>query len=291
MRRGLFGSLCLHGILLLCVLYNLPSLFNFNPPEKPIQVRLVAAPNPKASEASGKPKEVFTQQSAAPAEPPKPQPKPEPVPEKVKPEPKPKPTPKKEAPKVVKKEEKKEPPKKEEKKPEPKKEVAEKKPDIMPEKLDKTKDKKNIVKKEDAKPTPKKPAEDDFLKALSFIEDLKKEQDKKPDPEQPQENAMIAGEKTEETTLTLADQTDIAIIQKHIERNWLKPPGIQGTYEILLELRMSRDGTVDALRVLKSSGQAFFDNSLIRAVRKSEPLPIPADKYDTFKVVELYWNG
>jgi TonB family protein len=60
---------------------------------------------------------------------------------------------------------------------------------------------------------------------------------------------------------------------------------------LLLKLKLNKDGTLSSLEVLESSGSIALDNSLKRAVRKAAPLPIPSDKYDLFKEIELYWNG
>ena len=59
----------------------------------------------------------------------------------------------------------------------------------------------------------------------------------------------------------------------------------------MLKLKLNRDGTLSSMEVVESSGSVSLDNSLKRAVRKAAPLPIPSDKYDTFKEIELYWNG
>tara|TARA_R110000868_G_scaffold190862_1_gene434838 strand:+ start:142216 stop:142977 length:762 start_codon:yes stop_codon:yes gene_type:complete len=242
---------------------------------KAISIKLVAAKNVKKTVAKETPKAVRTQQSAAPKAPPKP---------KEKPKPKPKEKPK--APTIVKEIPKKAPQpakkkievaEKEPKKVEPKKEdIA---PDSRPAKLDKTPDKKNVIQDANKDATPVEDP-DDFLKALSFIEDLKAE-----------ESAMFEGEKTEETTINVAEQAELAVLKKHIERNWYKTPGTKFSNAVLLRLKINRDGTLASLEVIESSGSASLDSSLVRAARKSVPLPIPSDKYDLFKEIDLYWNG
>lgn len=273
MRKGLLISFFLHVFVFFFVMMSVPE--NLFPKEKvqTIAIKLVAAKNVKKTTEKAAPKKVKTQQSAAPKEAPKPKKKPEPkkppkkAPTVVNKVPKKSDKPKKQiqaAEKEVKKEEKK---------------VAEKKPEPRPAKLDKTKDKKNIVQDNSKDATPVEDPED-FLKALSFIEDLKAEQ-----------SAMFEGEETEKTTVNVAEQAELAVLKKHIERNWYKTPGTKFVNPLLLRLKINRDGTLAAMEVVESSGSLSLDNSLKRAVRKAAPLPIPSDKYDIFKEIELYWNG
>ena len=271
MKFGIFLSILFHIVVIVSVIFNLPSLLIPKHEVKAIKVRLVAAKNVKKTTEQEKPKAVNTQQSDAPSAPP------------VKKEPpKPKPEPKKEAPKIVKAPSKKkvavkeevkkaEPPKKQD---EPKKKVEDKRPP----KLDKTKDKKNIIKDDTAEK--RTPEPDDFLKALSFVEDLKADQ-----------SAMFEGEETEETTLNMAEQAEIANIKKHIEKNWYKTPGTTGSESAQIRIKINRDGTLASLNVINYEGSVSFINSLKRAIRRAVPLPIPADKYETFREIDLYWNG
>lgn len=233
---------------------------------------MVTAKNVKKVEKK-KVEKTNTQQSAAPARPEK----------KKKPEIKRKP---KHETKVISQKSKKKTQIKEEKKElAPQKKVEEEKSIARPDKLDKTKNKKNVVKHEEAEKKVAK-QEDDFLKTLDFIKDLEQ-----------QETAQVAHKQADEdsapTTLTSEDYASIAIIKKHIEKNWYRTPGTKNLEElsVYIEIAVNRDGTIDDLQLVKSSGLTFFDNSLLRAVRKSVPLPVPGDRYDVFKVIELHFNG
>ena len=262
MRFGIVWSILVHIILFGIVAIQWPSVLDFNPQQQAVQVKIVSAksnkPTPPKQVKKAEP--VFTQQSTAPAKPPKPQP-----------------LKKNDAPKVAKVEKQ----KIVEEKTKPKKQVEEEKQQKRPEKLDKSKDKKQVVKDEKAKPKPK--TNDDFLKALSFIENLKEDSKEEEIP------AEQAGE--EDAPLLLVDLEAQNRIKKHISNNWLKPSGMVDEPAIAIEVRINRDGSLKSVRVIKSSGLPFFDNSLLRAVRKSEPIPYPADKYKTFKVMEIIWNG
>jgi colicin import membrane protein len=265
MRRGILLSVLFHTVFILAMWINLP---DFVLPEEKvtlINVKIVTATNVAKTTKPEQTKPTPTQQSAAPSAPPKKREKPVEAP--------------KHSTQVVSNAQsriKQQAAKKEDPR---KTEDESKTTELRPEKLDKTRDKKN-VKKSKEKPTDP-PKEDDFLKALDFVEELKNRQ-----------SAQEEGEDMEPTVVD-AEMSEVAELKKHIEQNWYRPPGIKGLDElsIIVLVRVNRDGTISSLEVSRSSGQAFFDDSLLRAVRKSVPLPIPADKYDLFRNIELRFNG
>ena len=263
MRRGFLLSLLFHFSLILAFAIKLPDFIL--PEEKVtfIDVKLVASPD---AAKTAKPKEVTpvkTQQSSAPPAPPKPKAKPQEAP--------------KSGAKLVQKTESPVKQKVEEKKDSAEKEAS--KSDSRPEKLDKTKNKKNIIAE---KGKPNKKQDEQFLAALDFIDDL-----------EGKESALAVDEEATETTVYDGMQSDIANLKTHIEKNWYRTPGIANLSElaVIVRVHVGRDGSISRLEVVQGSGKTFFDNSLLRAVRKSVPLPIPADRYDVFKTIELRFNG
>lgn len=65
-------------------------------------------------------------------------------------------------------------------------------------------------------------------------------------------------------------------IQSEIESAWVKPKGIENGGEgaqTIVSIRILRSGEVDNVWVEEGSGNKFFDQSVIRAIRKSSPLP------------------
>ena len=321
MRKALVFSFLMHVFMLAFIAFNIPMKLLPEPEAKAISIKLVAAKEVKKTVKKEAPKVVKTQQSKAPKNPPKkkktqPKPKkvvtrkapevvkkeapkvkeivkkkevkkseivkqevvPKPEPVKPKPEEKPKPEPQEQAPKP-------EPVKKEpEVKPEPPKEepevVQEETPVSRPPKLDKTPDKKNVIKDKEPPEEPAKQTPDDFLKALSFVQDLKAKQ-----------SAMFEGEDTPKTTIDLAEQGEIAVIKKHIEKNWYKTPGTKGEQTAHIQVHIDREGMVTSLKVIGYEGSISFINSLKRAIRRASPLPYPIDKYDTYKVMDIHWSG
>lgn len=266
MRRGLFFSFVVHFVVLAFFLLNVPAFIIPEPQITYVNVKLLTAKD--VSKSTEKKKAVKTQQSQAPSAPP----------QKTKEEVK---APKHET-KVVsntsqKKQQVKE--KKKEDKPQPVEKQEKVDTDIRPPKLDKTQDKKKVL--SDEKAQPKELQEDDFLSALDFIDDLKTDN-----------SGEAEGEEVQET-LTEADKSEIATLKKVIERNWFRPPGMNklDKMTVTVLVKLDRDGKVNRMDVTQSSGNVYFDNSLMRAVRRSSPLPIPADKYNLFKTLELRFNG
>lgn len=83
----------------------------------------------------------------------------------------------------------------------------------------------------------------------------------------------------------------ITNIQKAIYKNWLLPPGTPAqnlSASVLVTIKPG--GEVEDVRVGRSSGQSAFDYSLLRAVKRSSPLPVPAVQYEKFKEMELFFD-
>lgn len=153
--------------------------------------------------------------------------------------------------------------------------------------LDKTPDKKKVVKNDLSAKVVKNP--EDFLKALDFVDKLEKANANPVPNTLPSEAAAGDGP---ELQLNLADSGLVNAIRAHIESNWLIPPGLDtSSLTVAVIISVDVQGNITALRVSRSSGQTFFDNSLVRAIYKSVPLPIPADKYERFKDMELVFGA
>lgn len=57
-----------------------------------------------------------------------------------------------------------------------------------------------------------------------------------------------------------------------IRANWVRPP-LGGGIETMIHFRVSRDGRIDDLRIVTSSGYSSFDLAGLRAVQSASPLP------------------
>ncbi len=155
--------------------------------------------------------------------------------------------------------------------------------------LDKNPNEKKVVKNDLDKKVVKNP--EDYMKALDFLNKLEAQQ-LAPSPTltaQPTDKPAGEGPQIQ---LDASDRGAVDAIREHIETNWVRPPGLKTDgMGAIIEVTVDIDGNVINQRVIESSGQAFYDDSLLRAVRKSIPLPIPRDKFDQFRVLELHFAG
>jgi len=67
-------------------------------------------------------------------------------------------------------------------------------------------------------------------------------------------------------------------IRARIRRNWVRQPGMGRDLSCLVEVRLIPGGEVvpAGVRVIRSSGHPAFDRSVVTAVYKASPLPVPS---------------
>ena len=83
---------------------------------------------------------------------------------------------------------------------------------------------------------------------------------------------------TEAQALKQASQNAwVAAIRSKLASNWLRPQGISDTIICTVRVELAGNGHVLSVQVIKSSGNSLFDDSVRRAVLKSDPLPLPVD--------------
>ncbi len=72
-----------------------------------------------------------------------------------------------------------------------------------------------------------------------------------------------------------------ARIHEHIAANWSYPAALQprGNPEATILLRVQRDGKITSSRFVKRSTNSVFDDSVLRAVDRSDPLPPFPESY------------
>ncbi len=150
--------------------------------------------------------------------------------------------------------------------------------------LDKTPREKKVVQNTPDAKVVKNP--EDFLSQLDFVDKMAEQA-----PAQPTPNAAPSTQKAGEgpqLQVNLASSGVINAIRDHVSRNWLIAPGLDVRgLQVTVQISLDDAGNITQLYVTQSSGQAFFDNSLVRAVRKSIPLPIPAADKAAFRDIEL----
>jgi len=104
------------------------------------------------------------------------------------------------------------------------------------------------------------------------------------------EEAQLAARRAEKVR-SILDHYRMLIRQK-IERNWLRPSSSQGQLSCIVRVRPAPDGGVMSARISEGSGDALFDRSVVNAVFKASPLPLPDDRslYDEFRDLEIKFD-
>jgi len=90
----------------------------------------------------------------------------------------------------------------------------------------------------------------------------------------------LRAEKARITRKATADAK--ALIHRKVTQNWNQPNSVAEKLACTIKVGLIPSGDVMTVQVIKSSGNALFDNSAERAVYKASPLPVPKDP-DVFK--------
>jgi colicin import membrane protein len=107
-------------------------------------------------------------------------------------------------------------------------------------------------------------------------EDLQKELERE---RQQELERTIAAEKARQAAEQQAAEDAIVaqsynhIIDKKVSDNWSRPPSARNDMAVLLRIQLVPTGEVVGVDVMSSSGNAAFDRSAIRAVKKAERFP------------------
>lgn len=70
-------------------------------------------------------------------------------------------------------------------------------------------------------------------------------------------------------------------LDERIRDNWIVPAVGRtdaGTLTVQIRITIEKDGKVTNVKMEKSSGNRFFDDSVLRAIGKASPLPVPPDQ-------------
>jgi colicin import membrane protein len=68
-----------------------------------------------------------------------------------------------------------------------------------------------------------------------------------------------------------------ARIRTAIRDKVILPPGIEGNPQAEFDVKLLKNGTVAAVRLVRSSGVAAYDRAVERAIEQAQPLPTPED--------------
>ena len=87
-----------------------------------------------------------------------------------------------------------------------------------------------------------------------------------------------------------AQQLWVKQITDKVRGNWLRPPGIARDFVCLVEVKQLPGGQIASVKIIESCGNALLDDSVERAVRKSDPLPVAADPSIYERTLRFYFK-
>ena len=157
--------------------------------------------------------------------------------------------------------------------------ARQKKDKAKTEKAKKDKAKKDKAKKDKAKKD--KAKKEKARKEKAKKDKAKKDKAKKKKAEREKERQLQEQREVEEARQRDQTQAYSAIgalvgrIGAKVRENWNKPLGSMTGLETVISVKVQRTGEVVSVKVVKSSGDHFFDQSAENAVYKASPLPFP----------------
>lgn len=106
---------------------------------------------------------------------------------------------------------------------------------------------------------------------------LKAERDARDAMAKRQMQEMLDAEVAEQETIRVNGVVNnyASRIRQRVKRYWIKPVSAERGLQCTLQVSTFPSGEVKQVKVIKSSGNALFDDSAERAVYKAEPLPLP----------------
>jgi len=136
--------------------------------------------------------------------------------------------------------------------------------------------KKNKKSKKPEKTEPKKPSK-------AEQEDLKR---RIQEDEKQRAAAVLQGQ------LNQAKNKYVPLIKQKVQNNWIKPEGWGKGVKCVVNVRMVPSGEVVSATVIRSCGHSLYDRSVVNAVLKASPLPVPEDStlFEPFRSINFTFN-
>ncbi len=126
-----------------------------------------------------------------------------------------------------------------------------------------------------------KERKEELRKQQERQEELRKELEKEQQQQQRQKELeqAIAAEKARKAAEQQASEDErvvssyISIIRDRVSANWSRPPSARNGMEVTLRIQLVPTGEVISVDIVTSSGDAAYDRSTVRAVKKAEKFP------------------
>ena len=85
----------------------------------------------------------------------------------------------------------------------------------------------------------------------------------------------------------------IPVIRERVRQYWVRPPALGRDLITVVSVRLIPGGDVvpNSVRVVQGSGNTAFDQSVIAAVNKASPLPVPSGPpFERFREFNLQFT-
>jgi TonB family protein len=94
--------------------------------------------------------------------------------------------------------------------------------------------------------------------------------------------------KMSESEINAQTNEYIGVVWSRVKKNWTMPQALmpKENIETIIDVRISRSGALEHMGFEKRSGNRYFDDSTLRAVKKSSPFP-PLPSWIMDKSIEI----
>ncbi len=99
---------------------------------------------------------------------------------------------------------------------------------------------------------------------------------------QRQQAEAIARQAESKRQATIIDKYE-ALMHQKVKQNWIQPPSSRKKV-CIVKINMIPTGDVIDITIISSSGDPVFDRSVVHAIKKSSPLPVPPPEAGLFNV-------
>jgi TonB family protein len=81
--------------------------------------------------------------------------------------------------------------------------------------------------------------------------------------------------KISESEVNAQTKEYVGVVWSRVKKNWTMPQALmpKENIETIIDVKISRSGTLEYMGFEKRSGNRYFDDSALRAVKKSSPFP------------------
>jgi colicin import membrane protein len=123
--------------------------------------------------------------------------------------------------------------------------------------------------------TPIKKEETNKLNIEKAVSAIKEKQLNTPEPSSSRTNLGNSPAKMTSGEIAAKTNDYANVVSSRVHNNWSIPPELKprGNIETIIEIKIMRDGSLSYAGFEKRSGNSFYDESAMKAVKKSAPFP------------------